>query len=182
MSSTATWQYSQPAPVRSLVAGPAAGDAVAGLVEAAELLDVDVDQLAGVAAAVAVRGLGRLQPRQPVQTRGACSTAHTVEVGHAQLGGDPRRGPPQPAELLDQRLDPRWGPARTPRGPRTGPSSLRRRRSGPTTDNTVRVDTPNASAASSTVQPSMPDPFTHQGSLARQEPSVTVNLHGVSLW
>ena len=51
------------------VALPAAvaGDAVADLVEAAELLDVDVDELAGVLAFVAPHRLGRLEVPEAAQ-------------------------------------------------------------------------------------------------------------------
>ena len=41
-----------------------AGDAVADALEAAELLDVDVDQLAGLLALVAAHRLGRLERRE----------------------------------------------------------------------------------------------------------------------
>jgi hypothetical protein len=57
------------ASARARLPGAIAGDAVADLVEAAELLDVDVDELAGVLAFVAPRGSGgsrslrRLRPR-----------------------------------------------------------------------------------------------------------------------
>jgi hypothetical protein len=45
-----------------------AGDAVSGAaLDAPELLDVDVDQLAGMAALVAVGRLGRLKPRELAQ-------------------------------------------------------------------------------------------------------------------
>ena len=43
------------------LAGAVAGDAVADALEAAELLDVDVDQLAGMLALVAAHRLGRLE-------------------------------------------------------------------------------------------------------------------------
>jgi hypothetical protein len=58
-SSMATWTNSQPAPR----VGPCAvaGDAMADAVEATELLDVDVDQLAGMFALVATDRLGRLE-------------------------------------------------------------------------------------------------------------------------
>src|SRR4051794_23516469 len=62
-SSMQTWTNSQPAP--SPLAGFAlpcavAGDAVPDPMEAAELLDVDVDELAGVLAFVAPHRLGQL--------------------------------------------------------------------------------------------------------------------------
>ena len=46
-SSMQTWTNSQPTPRAVALAGAVAGDAVADPVEAAELLDVDVDELAG---------------------------------------------------------------------------------------------------------------------------------------
>ena len=61
-SSIATWTNSQPAPAARVPALRAvAGDAVAEPLEAAELLDVDVDQLAGMLALVAADRLGRLE-------------------------------------------------------------------------------------------------------------------------
>ena len=64
-----TWTYSQPLPSRACVALPAAlaCDAMAGPLEAAELLDVDVDQFAGLLALVAAHRLGRLEGREAVQ-------------------------------------------------------------------------------------------------------------------
>jgi hypothetical protein len=56
--------------------GDASGDSVARLVEAAQLLDVDVDELTGVAAAVPVRRLGWLQATQPVETQAGQHRAH----------------------------------------------------------------------------------------------------------
>ena len=63
-SSMQTWTYSQPMrPLRPSCSALAAiaGDAMADLIEAAELLDVDVDELAGMLALVAAHGLGRLE-------------------------------------------------------------------------------------------------------------------------
>ena len=51
------------------LAGAVAGDAVADALEAAELLDVDVDQLAGLLALVAAHRLGRLQGAEPVEAQ-----------------------------------------------------------------------------------------------------------------
>lgn len=66
------------APVVAL-SGSIAGDAMADLVEAAQLLDVDVDHLAGAIAFVPAHRLGRLQ------------VAPTVE---AVAGQDPSDGSP----------------------------------------------------------------------------------------
>ena len=53
-----------------------AGDAMADLVELAELFDVDVDQLAGPFALVAAGRLGRLQGAELVETQTLEDTAH----------------------------------------------------------------------------------------------------------
>ena len=60
-----TWTNSQPTAAAVALAGAVAGDAVADPVEAAELLDVDVDQLAGLLALVAEHRRGRLQIAHP---------------------------------------------------------------------------------------------------------------------
>jgi hypothetical protein len=62
-SSMQTWTYSQPTCERRPVAalGAVAGDAMSDLVEAAELLDVDMDELAGMLALVASDGLCRVR-------------------------------------------------------------------------------------------------------------------------
>src|SRR5215203_3848440 len=71
-SSMQTWTDELPA--GALTSGPCvalpaavAGDAVADLVEAAELLDVDVDEFAGVLAFVAPHRLGRLEVPEAAQ-------------------------------------------------------------------------------------------------------------------
>src|SRR5215217_7639788 len=70
-SSMQTWTNSQPAALafRARLALPPAvpGDAVADLVEATELLDVDVDELAGMLAFVAPHRLGRLEVSEAPQ-------------------------------------------------------------------------------------------------------------------
>src|SRR5580700_8969708 len=53
-------------PAAVALAGTVAGDAVTSALEAAELLDVDVDDLAGVFAFIATDRLGRLQGLQGV--------------------------------------------------------------------------------------------------------------------
>jgi hypothetical protein len=50
-----------------LLAGAAAGDAVPSAADPPQLLDVDVQELAGVTALVAVRRLGWLQPAELAQ-------------------------------------------------------------------------------------------------------------------
>ena len=59
-----------PADAAAVALAPAvAGDAMADVVEPAELLDVDMDELAGMLALVAADRLGRLQRCQPVEPR-----------------------------------------------------------------------------------------------------------------
>jgi hypothetical protein len=92
-----------------------AGDPVAGAthVDAAELLHVDVDELAGPGELVAVRGLGRLQPR-------ALAEPDPLEPGrhrrdrHRQRLGDLGGGHPQPPQRLDRRHPLRGGLVRDP--------------------------------------------------------------------
>ncbi len=60
------------------LAGPVACDAMPGSRETAELLDVDVDQLAGVCAFVAPHRLSRLQRRDAIEAE---PTQHTVDGG-----------------------------------------------------------------------------------------------------
>ncbi len=56
--------------------GVIAGDAVADLVEAAELFDVDVDHLARRLALITAHRLGRLQVAHPVQSQAAQDAAY----------------------------------------------------------------------------------------------------------
>src|SRR5215207_7667673 len=85
-SSMQTWTNSQPAPSprdRALLCplrSPV--DAVADLVEAAELLDVDVDELARVLAFVAPHRLGRLEVPEAAQ-------AGALEDAADRSGRDP---------------------------------------------------------------------------------------------
>src|SRR5829696_4884282 len=103
-------------PVGGSVAASAAVRGEAGTVETAEFLDVDVDQLAGMATAVTVRGFGRLQARKPVESEADKHRAH-CRGGQIELAGDPCRGPTKATELLDDGFDLRRGPARDrPRG------------------------------------------------------------------
>ena len=97
-SSMQTWTNSQPArlPARTCPAA-IAGDAVADALESAELLDVDVDHLAGMLALVAAHRLGRLdvlQPRQPGAPQ------HPADGGgrDADLHGDVLAGQPLAAQ------------------------------------------------------------------------------------
>ena len=54
-------------PAGVALAGPVAGDPVTDPIELAQLLDVDVDDLAWGGALVAADRLGRLERRQPVE-------------------------------------------------------------------------------------------------------------------
>lgn len=57
------------------LAGALAGDAVACAIEPAQLLDVDVDQFAGMFALIAAHRLGRFQGLEPVQAQPLEDTA-----------------------------------------------------------------------------------------------------------
>src|SRR5215470_1372836 len=72
--------------------------------EPAQLLDVEMDQLTRAATLVSVGWLGRLEARQPMQPEPLEDRTHGRDR-HPELRRDPRGRQPQPAELLDQRLD-----------------------------------------------------------------------------
>jgi hypothetical protein len=83
-----------------------AADAVCGRVEAAELLDVDVDKLAGVLALVPARRLGGVHGAQPCSAQ---ALEHSADRAgrHADAGGDLlARHPlaPQAFNTVDHRL------------------------------------------------------------------------------
>jgi hypothetical protein len=77
-----------------------AGDAVADRVEPAELLDVDVDHLAGTVAFVSPGRLGRLECRQPVEAQAPKDAADRCR-GKTQLVGDLLAGAALAAQGLD---------------------------------------------------------------------------------
>jgi len=79
----------------AVITGAAAGDAMTGRLEPAELLDVDMDELAGVASAVAIRRLDRIQARPAVQPETGQHRTHR-RGRHPQLGRDARARPTQP--------------------------------------------------------------------------------------
>ena len=58
-----------PAPAGLALADPAAGDPVTDPIELAELLDVDVDDLAGRGAFIAADRLGRLESGKPIEAQ-----------------------------------------------------------------------------------------------------------------
>src|SRR5690606_7115222 len=103
----------------AIVAGVMAGDAVADLVEAAELLDVEVDQLARLLALVAADRLGRLQVAQSAEA-GPAQHAADRRGRPPGRGGDLPADPALPAQLDDLlagRLSGRLAQPMRPRGP-----------------------------------------------------------------
>ena len=96
-----------PADATVVALSPAvAGDAVADPVETAELLDVDVDELAGVLALIAAHRLGRLQCADAVQAKAPEDAAdggrRDAEFSRDLLAGPAL--PPQPLHFGDERL------------------------------------------------------------------------------
>jgi hypothetical protein len=88
-----------PAGAAPAVAG-IAGDAVANRLDAAELLDIDMDQLAGPLALVAHRRWFRFERRQPAQPDPAQELAHRRDR-HAELPRDRRAAQPLSPQPLD---------------------------------------------------------------------------------
>ncbi len=86
--------------------GPIAGDAMADLVETPELLDVDMDELAGPVALVSPDRLGRLQGLQPVEAQAAKHPGHG-RFRHAAFRRDLRTSPAFAAQRLDPNHDDR---------------------------------------------------------------------------
>jgi hypothetical protein len=83
------------------LAGPIAGDAVADGIEAAELLDVEVDDLAGRGALIARPGLGGLERAEEAETA-ASEDAADGGRGQTRLGGDRGLGAALTAQGLDR--------------------------------------------------------------------------------
>ena len=77
-----------------------AGDAMVDLFEAAELLDVGVNEFAGIFTLVAADWLGRLQGRQPVEAEALQNTADRCRRDTG-LGGNLLAGPALTAQSLD---------------------------------------------------------------------------------
>ena len=118
---------------QDLVVGDAAGDTVAGFVETAELFDVDVDQLAGMAVAISIRWLWRFEFGEPVQTDPFQHWGHRRQR-HVEFLGDLGAGHRQLAQLLDERFGlGRCVRRRRARPRMTDPSSAHPRRNEPTT-------------------------------------------------
>src|ERR1700730_14354942 len=88
-------------PAAVALAGTVAGDAVTSALEAAELLDVDVDDLAGVFAFIATDRLGRLQGLQGVEPQ-APQDAADGGWRDTELGGDLLACVAPPAQGLDR--------------------------------------------------------------------------------
>src|SRR6266849_4913551 len=82
------------------LAGPVSGDPMADLVEAAELLDIDVDHVAGVLSLVTTHRLSRLQVAHPVQPQ-ASQDATDSRRRYRQVRGDLFPGETLPAEGFD---------------------------------------------------------------------------------
>ena len=82
------------------LAGAVTGDAVPYLVELAELLDVDVDELAGPIALVTPWRLGRLERAQPVEAEPLEDTADGGRRD-TDLGGDGLAGQALTAKGFD---------------------------------------------------------------------------------
>ena len=150
--------------------------------DAAELLDVDVDQLAGPRALVAVGRLGRLQPRalaQPDPLQAPPRPSRAASPGTSAISApvirsrrsarSPRRAPPACGA----------GSTAAPRSDRAVPARPRRG-SAPTHFAHVRSLTPAASAASASDHPCSSTRSDHRPPALRTERRVSVKLHPVS--
>ena len=142
-----TCRKSQPVP-RLLLAAPVAGDAVADAVDPAELLDVDVDQLAGLLPLVADdRGLG-VERREPAEPEAAQDQADGGDRP-AELARNGRAGQALAAQRLDLGLGGIAQPGRAAMRPRRAvgqPGLAFLRDSGRATCATVLGVTPKAAA------------------------------------
>jgi hypothetical protein len=83
-------------PARIALAGPIAGDPMAGPTELAQLFDVDVDDLARGCPFIATDRFGRLERRQAIETPAFEDAADSCRR-NADLGGDLRAGMTPPA-------------------------------------------------------------------------------------
>ena len=84
------------------LAAAVAGDAMADAVNAAELFDVDVDQLAGVLALITAHRFGRLQRSHSVEPK-AAQDARDGRLRDAGLACDLRPGPALAPQAFDTR-------------------------------------------------------------------------------
>ena len=94
------------APARAGLAGAVAGDAMADLVEAAELLDVEMDEFARMLALVAAHGFGGLESLEAAQAGGGEDAADGGGRDPDGLGDVGSREPvaPQRDHLMDDDL------------------------------------------------------------------------------
>ena len=87
-------------PAGVALADPVAGDPVTDPIELAELLDVDMDDLAGRGAFIAADRLGRLEPLQPIEAQ-AFEDATDGGDRDADFRGDLLAGVALPAQSLN---------------------------------------------------------------------------------
>src|SRR5271156_4189133 len=103
-------------PAGVALAVPVAGDAVTDAIELAQLLDVDMDDLARVGSLIAADRLGWLKRQQPVEAKPPEDAADRRRR-NADLGGDLLAGVAPPAQSLDRRADGRRRLARRGKRP-----------------------------------------------------------------
>ena len=145
-----------------VVAWSSAGDVVAGFVETAELFDVDVDQLAGMAAAIPIR----------------FNTVVTVDNAMSSFSAICGPVMRQLAQLLDER----FGLGRCVRRRRARPRRPIRHRltrvetSQPLLDGALTA--PSSTSRVSDLSAVLANSSTHQLALKRTKTGVTVKIHG----
>ena len=113
-----TWRNSPADAAAVALAGAVAGDAVAYLIELAELFDVDVDHLAGLFPLVAAGRFGRLERAQLVQPQAPEDAAHGGRRD-ADGGGDLAARHALAAQAFDTLDGHLWCRLTQPLGPRT---------------------------------------------------------------
>ena len=158
---------------------PAAGHALArAALDASELLDVDVDQLARPLALVADGGLQAQRPSLPIPSR--VRIPDTVESGHLEQLGDLRAGEPQPAQRGD-RLDPALVGAIGDDLGRRGPIQQPGLALGPVASDPLEQVRAGSSAAAAALS-DQPCSITRKPSVAAasMQRRVSVQLHPVS--
>jgi len=84
------------------LAGPVRRNPMPSALEAAELLDVDMDQLTRLRAFIAAHGFGRIQGRDAIEPQAAQDTADGRRR-NAEIAGDLLAGEALPAQRLDRR-------------------------------------------------------------------------------
>ena len=174
-----TWTNSQPAP-RDLPCLRAAGDAMADALEAAELLDVDVDQFAGMIPLVAADRLGGLERGDAIETEAFEDAADGCRRD-ADFGRDLLAGQTLAAKGLDLRDN---GCRRRLRAERCGRDERSFNPSTPSALNrachlrAVRGQTPAARAAASGVCP-LSICRTNKLSTMRRQAGILMDVHPV---